>query len=149
MVFGWLKRKKSKTPPISRSEFLSVRPIRNPTVKWERRERGDILIRIPLAPPKGFTKVMMKVFSIKTRERKIIIPDKVGALVWELCDGKRTVKEISEVLQKRYKMMPVEAELSLNNYFNMLAKRGLLGFILPKEASERLREALEKGKAKV
>ncbi|HIE15253.1 TPA: PqqD family protein [Candidatus Bathyarchaeota archaeon] len=147
MVFGWIKRRKSKVPPISRSEFLSIRPIKNPTVKWERREGGDILIRIPLAPPKGLSKVLLKMFSVKSREKRIIIPDKVGALVWELCDGKRTVKEISEVLQRRYKMMPVEAELSLNNYFNTLAKRGLLGFILPKEASERLKEALEKGKS--
>ena len=146
MVLDRLRRKKPKVPPISRSEFLSIKPVRNPTVKWERREGGDILLRIPLSPPKGLSKVVLKIFSVESREKKIVIPDKIGALVWELCDGKRTLREISEVLQKRYKMMPVEAELSLSNYLNSLSKRGLLGFILPEGASERLKKALGEGK---
>ncbi|KYH42103.1 MAG: hypothetical protein AYL32_001000 [Candidatus Bathyarchaeota archaeon B26-2] len=146
MVLDRLRRKKPKVPPISRSEFLSIRPVRNPNVKWERRESGDILLRIPLAPPKGISKFVLKMFSVNSREKKIIIPDKIGALVWELCDGKRTLKEISETLQKRYKMMSVEAELSLSTYLNNLSKKGLLGFILPEGASERLKKALEEGK---
>ncbi|RJS77916.1 PqqD family protein [Candidatus Bathyarchaeota archaeon] len=87
-----------------------------------------------------------KIFSVNASEKKIVIPDKIGTLVWELCDGKRTVREISEILQKRFKIMPVEAEVSLGSYLNNLSKRGLVGFILPEGASERLKKALKEGK---
>lgn len=145
MVLGIFRRRKKKPPPISRSEFLSIKPVRNPTVKWERTERGEIMLRIPLAPPKGLTKLIVKMFSAESREKRIML-DKVGSMVWELCNGKRTVKEISEALQKRYKLMPVEAELSLNTYFNQLSRRGLVGFILPEGVSERFKKAIEEGK---
>jgi len=146
MLLDRLRRKRPKIPPISRSEFLSIKPVRNPNVKWERRESGDILIRIPLPPPKGLTKLLLKMFSVNASEKKIVIPDKIGTLVWELCDGKRTVREISETLQKRFKIMPVEAEVSLSSYLNNLSKKGLVGFILPEGASERLKKALKEGK---
>ncbi|RLI37360.1 hypothetical protein DRO55_01495 [Candidatus Bathyarchaeota archaeon] len=125
------RKKKPKETPISRDEFLKLKPVRNPALKWEKNEKGEVTIRIPIKS-KGFAAKILPT----VKERRIRL-DQVGSFVWELCDGKRTVKDIVDLLNKRYKLLPYEAELSLNTYFNQLSKRRLLGFILPDEMAVR------------
>lgn len=140
------KKKKPKGPSISRSEFLSIKPIRNPSLKWEKGEDEKITILITLngKPVKKSLshKVLSKIFPPpQTREKKIEL-DKIGSMIWELCDGETTVKEIVEALHEKYKMLTHEAEISLNAYFRQLNKRGLLGFILPEEVRTRIQKEM-------
>lgn len=141
------RRKKPKGPSLSRSEFLSIRPVRNPIVEWEKNEKGEIRVIIPLKKIKEKAEERKKtrtrrwdLFSRmfpEPREKRIQL-DEVGSAVWELCDGKRTAKEIVEFLCQKYKLMPREAEISLSTYLSSLVKRGLIAFILPEEIRERL-----------
>ncbi len=137
------RKKKPEGPAVSRSEFLRLKPVRNPLLKWEKDEKGDIKLLIPLREDPAKKRVSGKIFSKLTpqppKDRKIQL-DKVGSVVWELCDGNATVKEIVEALHEKYKMMPSEAEISLDAYFKQLSKRGLVGFLLPEELRERLKE---------
>ncbi|KYH42791.1 MAG: hypothetical protein AYL33_000680 [Candidatus Bathyarchaeota archaeon B63] len=155
MILGKLRRrKKPEGPRISRSEFLKLRPLRNPIIKWEKNEKGEIKISIPMKKTgeeekgqkrrrtrrKGF-------FSriLPTPEERRIQLDVIGSTVWELCDGKRTTKEIIDFLCQKYKFLAREAEISLETYLNSLVKRGLIAFIVPEELKERLeKEALKK-----
>jgi len=45
-------------------------------------------------------------------------------------------------------LLPSEAEVSLNAYFNQLSKRGLVGFIIPEETRVRLEEIMKQEKRK-
>jgi hypothetical protein len=156
MILDRLRRKKKPTgPSLSRSEFLSIRPVRNPVVEWEKNEKGEIKVIIPIKKikeeaekrrkkrPRG-PAFLSRMFP-EPKEKRIQL-DVVGSAVWELCDGKRTTKEIVDFLCQNYKLLPREAEISLSTYLNSLVKRGLIAFILPDELRERLakREAVEK-----
>jgi len=147
MVLDKLRgKKKPKAPAVPRSEFLKIKPVRNPSVKWEKKEKGEVRIIITLGQPKKKGLLSKFVFS-PPKEKKIDL-DKVGSVVWELCDGEKTVGDIAQYLQEKYKFMLTEAEISLNAYFQQLSKRGLVGFILPEETRARFEEftGTEKGK---
>ncbi len=140
MIFDrLLRRKKPKPPEIPRSEFLKMKPVRNPMLKWEKNERGNVVITIPLQRPEEAKKRRSILSSIAQppRERRIEL-DTIGSIVWELCDGERTVENIAKYLNEKYKLLLVEAETSLNAYFNQLSQRGLLGFIVPEETRIRI-----------
>jgi len=146
MIFGKLRRKKPKAPSLGRSDFLRLKPVRNPMVEWKRDEEGKVRITIPLKKPSsqdegrrprrgGF----FSRFFPEPKERRIQL-DEIGSDVWELCDGERTVKDIVDHLCEKYKLLPREVEVPLNSYLNSLVKRGLIGFILPKDLEERLKK---------
>jgi hypothetical protein len=160
MVFDRLRRRKKepKGPQIARSEFLQVKPVRNPELKWEKDEEGKITIILsskqPQEKPEEEKKEKEEVQRVRQkirlfpdasrpRQKKFQLDD-VGSIVWKLCDGKNTMKDIVGYLSDEYKLLPSEAETALNSYFNQLAKRKLVVFVLPEEASARLREQREK-----
>ena len=155
MVLDRLRRKKKKAPEIPRGEFLKMRPVRNPGLRWEKNEEGDLTLFIPVQQrqeqqkPKGKKrrKGLLSKLAPAPTEKKIQL-DRVGSIVWDLCDGERTMKDIVDHLQKEYKMLPSEAEVSLNAYFNQLSKRGLVGFVVPEETRKRFMEAEKKEKEK-
>ncbi len=158
MILDKLRRKKKpKAPRLSRSEFLSLKPIRNPIVKWEKNEKGEIKIAIPLKKireeAKKRKKASGRAFGLFSRlfpepEEKKIQLDEIGSTVWELCDGKKTTKEIVDYLCEKYKLLPREVEVSLSTYLNSLVKRGLIAFIVPEDLRERLaRESEEEQKS--
>jgi len=65
------------------------------------------------------------------KERRIVL-DRVGADIWELCDGEHTVDGIIAALSEKYKLNRKEAEVSLTSYLRQLGRRGLIGFAVPK-----------------
>ncbi|MEM2500430.1 MAG: PqqD family protein [Candidatus Bathyarchaeia archaeon] len=151
MVFGRLFRRKKKREglQIPRSYYLKVKPVRNPALKWEKdKKTKEIKIIVPLRPPsqdrneskKG---LLDRLFPPEPRER-IIRLDKIGSIVWELCDGERTIGDIAGYLVEKYKVLPEEAELSLTTYFNQLASRGLVGFMVPEEVKKYLEAEKQK-----
>ena len=147
MILDRLRRKKKEqAPPLARSDFLRILPVRNRGLEWEKDESGKITLILKFEKPKEEEKeekerrrrrgiLMTPTPSLK--QRKIHL-DTLGSIVWELCDGQRTVKDIIDQLQEKYKMLPSEAEISLNSYFNELAKRGLVAFMVPEEVATRL-----------
>jgi hypothetical protein len=137
-------KEKQVAPEISGNEFLDAKPVRNSAVRWEKNQQGVILLVIPLKQPeeKG-RKSIFSAFSPSSQEKKIQL-DSMGSIIWELCDGEKTVKDIIQILNEKYGMGPSEAEISLNNYFIQLSKRGLIVLLVPKESNEHLGEAAEK-----
>jgi len=145
MVFGRLfRRKKREGLQVPRSIFLKAKPVRNPTLTWEKdRKTKEVTIMVPLKKASQTSKtkkgILDKLFPPEP-EKKIIKLDRVGSIVWELCDGERTIGDIANYLVEKYRIMPEEAEISLNAYFNQLSGRGLIGFILPEELKKRVEE---------
>ena len=150
MVFGRLfkRKKKQKGLQMPRSAFLKVKPVRNPMLKWEKdKKTKEIKIIVPLKSSQQFQErkqkkkgILSKLFISEPRER-IINLDRVGSIVWELCNGERTIGDIANYLVEKYKLMPEEAEFSLSAYFNLLSKRGLIGFVLPEEIKKDIESA--------
>ncbi|RJS83278.1 PqqD family protein [Candidatus Bathyarchaeota archaeon] len=145
MVFSRIRRKKPKPPSISRRDFLRLKPVRNPALKWKKDDEGRIRIIIPLMKPSEKKKksssriinILAKALPEPPKEKYIQL-DEIGSVVWELCDGENKAKDIADHLCRKYKLLPIEAEMPLSKYLNDLAKRGLISFILPEDLQKRL-----------
>jgi hypothetical protein len=104
------------------SDFLKVKPARNPYVRWKETKKG------------------VRIFTSGKR----IDLDKIGMTVWEACDGKNTVEDIAQILHEKYEMVMSQAEMSLSIYFEQLAKKGLVVFQVPEETRARIEELSER-----
>ena len=90
------KPKKHRLPTIK--EFLRFKPIRA-DLKWSTNEKGLVEIKTPKFKSnfgKSFCKVIKKddIFTANM--------DKLGSLVWQNCNGNKTVKEILDLMKKEF-----------------------------------------------
>ena len=78
-------------------------------------------------------------FLVQVPEQRQVELDEVGSDVWEWCDGSATVAELTSRLAAHQKLNPREAEVSLTQFLQDLAKRRFLGLALdvdPERAAE-------------
>jgi TATA-binding protein-associated factor Taf7 len=128
-LYGKLKAKFRK-PKLSRKQALSARPVRNPALKWEKLDGGEVRIILPRRDDHT-GKVLSFLFYVP-KSRPVTL-DIVGARVWELCDGEHTVDDLVEELVEEHRLHRREAEVSLTEFLKMLGKRNMVAFIVPKE----------------
>ena len=61
-------------------------------------------------------------------EERTIALDAIGTHVWKMLDGKNSVGAIARSVAKEYKLVEREAELSVQQFFRELSRRGYVGF---------------------
>ena len=111
----------------ARREFMALKPIRNPDLGWEEVEER-VVLSVPR--PNTWQVKLVNVFFPVPEERKVIL-DPIGSDVWRVCDGETPISEVTKVLQREYKLGAREAELSLQQFFKDLGRRGYIGFATP------------------
>jgi len=142
---------KFKKPRLSREHALQARPIRNPALKWEELDNGEVQIVLPRRRD-TMGRVLSTLFYVP--KSKPVSLDVVGARVWTLCDGEHTVSDIVEALMDEHKLHRREAEVSLTEFLRMLGKRNMLAFAVPteylelEERKDRKKEQTQKKPAK-
>jgi hypothetical protein len=132
-VFGIFRR--GGKLRLTRAESLEARPVRNPLVKYELTDDGAAL-EVPITVRKG-AGILLRIMSFGAKasvpEAKRIELDGIGAFVWELCDGTRSVKEIARRLAQRESISRREAEHSLVEFLKTLVRRRLVLLGIPSE----------------
>lgn len=148
MIVGLLKWAQEKVvgkkPEVSRTIVLAALPVRNPQVEWERvRKDADeesttdedeapaevgtaealVLIKVPRRKDR-LGNLTAKIFRLP--EFRNLELDEIGSDVWELCDGKHSVEDLTGVLVKKYRLNRRQAETSVTAYLKMLAERRLI-----------------------
>ncbi len=117
------QRAQEKATP-SRRQWLALRPLRNPQLEW-RDEDGTVILEIK------------RVKNWKTQMLNLLIPipsehtvelDRIGTDVWRLMDGSRTIGQIARELASEHQIEKREAEVSLQQFFKELGRRGYIGF---------------------
>jgi hypothetical protein len=121
--------RKRKVKGLTRQEALSALPVRNQALKAEPGPEGELTLTVPRRED-WVGKLLASLFAVP-KERKIVL-DRVGADIWQLCDGQNTVQQIIARLSEQYKLNRKEAEVSLTAYLRQLGRRGLIGFAVPK-----------------
>lgn len=122
---------KKKRAPLSRDRAFEARPVRNPSLKWRVNDEGTVEVIVPRRKDM-FGRVMGFLFFVP--ESRPITLDEVGTRVWHLCDGEHTVEQVVAALADEYKLQRREVEVSLTEYLRTLGKKGMVGFLIPKEA---------------
>ncbi len=119
--------------PLSRDQAFEARPVRNPQLKWRVNDQDCVEVVVPRRKDL-FGRTMGFLFFVP--QSRPVILDEVGTRVWHLCDGERTVQQIARVLCDEYKLGRREVEASLTEYLRTLGKRGMVGFLVPREFLE-------------
>ncbi|MEF2230235.1 MAG: PqqD family protein [Pseudodesulfovibrio sp.] len=124
---GWFSRK-SPAPVMARSRALDMVPVRNRAVEEAPADGGLIRLSYPLAVKPWFGKLADAVGMWDKRPMiKQLELDELGAFVWNLIDGQRSVREIARAFADRYQAQPREAELSVTAFIKTIGQRGLIG----------------------
>lgn len=112
---------------FDRIQALACVPTQNTTAQWQKLENGDILFTYPL-PLNRFFLALHRKFSNNSVElpTKKLQLDQMGSFVWQLIDGKKTVKEIILIFAKEYKVTNQEAETAVTKFLKILGLRGFI-----------------------
>lgn len=122
-----------KKPNLTRDQALLARPIRNPALKWRAAEDGEVTVTLPRR--QDWIGKLLAIFFYVPESRDLRL-DVVGARVWELCDGERTVSALVDALAQEHRLHRKEAEVSLTTFLRDLGKRGMIAFAVPREFVE-------------
>ena len=114
-------------PKLSRDESLRARPALNQLVTMERNARGMLVLNLPRRRT-AMVRAVGKAFKLPPYKRVEL--DELGSYTVELCDGAHTVAEIIGLFAKKFRLNRREAEVSMVSYLEVLAKRGVISFVL-------------------
>ena len=119
MLIGKDKAKKARLPTAE--QFLSFIP-NKAELEWKVNDEDLVEISVP-----KFKSNLGKSFCrlIKRDENLVAKMDKIGSVVWEKCDGKRSVKDIFNILKKKF---PKEENLD-QRLFLFLSQMRSLGYV--------------------
>ena len=121
-------KKKRKKPQISRAEALKCTPVISSQVVEDRLESGEVIIRYPVTI-RPFFATWVKRFGgpddyVQTKKLQL---DKLGASVWDMLDGKRSVRRLIELFAETHQLQFREAEVAVTRFLRELGRRGLIG----------------------
>jgi len=120
------KRARKRHPASARREFLALRPMRNPALEWLE-EEGHVVLHVKLTHT--WKTRLLNIFFQVPRDRRVVL-DAIGSDVWHMLDGQNTIGHIAKSVAGKYKLNAREAELSLQQFFKDLGRRGYIGFMI-------------------
>lgn len=114
---------------MNRSEALARKPVKSRHVTETRLETGEVLLEYPLAVRPLVAAVARRLG--KSQEDLVQIKklqlDTLGTSVWDLVDGKCSVRRIIQIFAETHRLDKKEAEVSVTQFIRELGQRGLLG----------------------
>ena len=108
-------------------EMLKAVPGRNRFVTVVDREDG-VLVTVPLARRWWVRPPLTWIFPVSS-ERRVQL-DAVGKKVLDLCDGKRTVKDVIGQVQAEHRLSYQEARVATMQFLKMLMERGIVAMVV-------------------
>ena len=113
---------------MDRSTALACKPMKFEQVEEERLESGCVVLSFPVVMRPWFVKLVRRLGGPEesARIRKLQL-DELGTAVWDLLDGKRTVRRIVSEFANTHQLHPKEAEVSVTQFLRDLGKRGIIG----------------------
>ena len=120
-------KKKLKGPSISRAEALNRIPVKNSQISEKRLEGGEIVIHYPITVRPLFAGLIKRFGGpeVETQTKKLQL-DELGTAVWDLVDGKRSVRQLVKTFAGMHRLEPREAEVSVTQFMRELGRRGLI-----------------------
>lgn len=121
-------KKKPKGPTISRAEALNRIPVKNIQITEERLETGEVLIGYPVTIRPFFASLVKRFGGSENQvQTKKLQLDTLGSSVWDLLDGKRSVRQLIQIFAETHQLQPREAEVAVTQFIRELGRRGLIG----------------------
>ena len=121
-------RDRHRKSQLTRSQALDCRPTKSLHTSEMRLETGEVLLEYPLTV-RPWMAALAKRFGRRTDRvyTKKLQLDALGTAVWDLVDGKRSVRRIVQIFAETHRLEKKEAEVSVTSFLKQLGQRGLLG----------------------
>ena len=117
-----------KGPQVTRSEALAARPQKNTLVEERRLDSGELLLTYPVQVRPWLAAAVRRLRgSVQEPSRRKLQLDALGASVWDLVDGQRSVRQIVRAFATAHRLHEQEAEVSVTTFLRQLGRRGLIG----------------------
>ena len=114
---------------MTRAQALACVPVKGKHVQESRLESGEILLAFPDNKQPWFTGIIRRLGGpddSRVRIKKLQL-DALGTSVWELIDGRRSVRQLIDLFAEKYRLHPKEADVSVSQFLRELGKRELIG----------------------
>lgn len=122
-------RTKGKGVQITRAEALKSTPVKNMAVEEERLETGEVVLTYPVTIRPWMAGLIRRFGGDTSRvQLKKLRLDELGTAVWDLMDGKRSVRRVIQGFAGKYQLHIKEAEVAVTRFLRELGRRGLIGF---------------------
>lgn len=128
-------RKAAETRPLSdwiEEQMRSV-PLKTEGVTAKKTGLGGLELSVPLVH-RGWASRLRPIFKLSDARR--IELDALGAHLYDLCDGARSVEQMVELYQKEWLLTFFEARALILSYLRLLSKRNLILFLKPEEKTK-------------
>jgi len=122
--------KQRKQNRVDRRLALEGVPVVHSAVSLETMEGGTLRVSMTLRRGSGFFERMRPLETRKSYEL-----DEFGTFVIGLFDGKRTVLDVVNAFEKRFRLSRREVELSVVAFVKLLMQRNVISVVLPESAS--------------
>ena len=121
-------REKPARSRMTRDEALTYKPSKNQHISETRLETGEVIIEYPVTVRPLIAAVVRRLGKTRnlTQTRKLQL-DALGTSVWDLIDGKHTVRRMINIFAETHRLEKREAEVSVTQFIRELGRRGLLG----------------------
>ena len=121
-------KRKSRESHLSRAAALKYRPAKSLHITELRLETGEVLLEYPLTVRPWLAALTKRLGgSREIVQTKKLQLDAMGTAVWDLVDGKRSVRRIVQIFAETHRLNNKEAEVSVSSFIRELGQRGLLG----------------------
>ena len=122
-------RQKQAAVKLNRTQAMACIPVKGGHVQESRLESGEILLAYPDYKQPWFTRLIRclgRPDKDTVRIKKLQL-DALGTSVWELLDGRRSVRQVIDLFADTYSLLPKEAEVSVSQFLRELGRRELIG----------------------
>jgi hypothetical protein len=122
------RKKAARHPSVTRAESLARIPVKNSRIVQERLPGGEILITYA-APVGALSAAVIRYLGRGSGQEipKKVQLDGMGSEVWELIDGRRTVRRLIDIFANAHNVPAQEAEVAVTQFVRSLGRRGLIG----------------------
>lgn len=116
---------------LSTADFYRAVPVQNAKARQASVSEG-LVLEIPFQRPRGGWRLLS--LFLPLRETRRVLLDELGTVVYGLCDGALTVREMIEQFAERYRLTFLESRASLGLYLKQLLQRGAVAVMVKEDA---------------
>jgi hypothetical protein len=115
-------------PGLTREQALRCTPAKNSAVRETRLESGEVVLHFPAAmrPWMAALARWLGAGGTEPQMGKLQL-DRLGTFVWDLLDGRRSLRQIVAQFAATQRLEAREAEIAVTRFVRELGRRGLVG----------------------
>lgn len=124
----WFKRRRSQSPgpSLSREQAFEAKPVALRVKTRQPLDNGGLCLIVPFQP-RGYQKWLLRVPKDATRRIEL---DVAGVEVFDMCDGRTSVRQMARQFARNHKVAQQEAEVAVTAFIRSMIQRGLVSVVV-------------------